>query len=65
MIPRNQLSVWVLEVHVRQIIFHGLCWKHIHVFEAEGLADILLDVVVKTRACLALKYNSSPINACL
>lgn len=60
--PEFEFSVWEAMVHIRQALLHLIGWHHIDVCDAEGLENVLLEVIVQTLACDAFKKNACPIN---
>jgi hypothetical protein len=39
-----------------------VAWEHGHVFDAEGLEDVLLEIVIQTLASGAFNCDAGPVN---
>jgi hypothetical protein len=40
-----------------------MAWDHGHVFDAERLEDVLVEIVIQTLAGSAFKCDTGPVNA--
>lgn len=58
-------AVWCAGVHVRESALHVVVREHADTFDAEGLEDVLLEVVVQRHAGYSLDDCACPINVCL
>lgn len=55
-------AVWGAGVHVRKLALHVVGGEHVDVLDAEGLEDVLLEVVVQGHAGHSLHDGACPVD---
>lgn len=50
-------------MHVSKLRSHGVVWDHGHVFDAERLEDMLVEIIIQTLASGAFNCDAGPVNA--
>lgn len=58
-----QSSVWGSRVHVHQVIFHMPGGKHGDILDAQGLENVLLEVVIEGHFSDTLDHLAGPIDS--